>query len=155
LRATRESIGLYRELERLTAAYVARQTALEGDHLDAQTRLARAEQTERELRDQSATFKEQLNQLMGRDLLTEFTVSDPAENGSEVGDVEAARTRAISQRPEVRQSDLKIEQAEFDVRSKRTEWTPDVSVEVSSTQLVNYGSFLPNRISSIGFNVTW
>src|SRR5262249_24704055 len=102
LRATRESIGLYRELERLTAAYVARQTALEGDHLDAQTRLARAEQTERELRDQSATFKEQLNQLMDRDLLTEFTVSDPAENGSEVGDVEAARTRAISQRPEVR-----------------------------------------------------
>ena len=70
---TRETIKLYQEIERLTADYVAKQVALEADHLDSQTRLAKAEQTELVLSDQVATEKEQLNQLLGRDVLIDFT----------------------------------------------------------------------------------
>jgi outer membrane protein len=155
LRAARESITLYRELERLSATYVARQTALEADHLEAQTRLAKAEQSELELRDQSATLKEQLNQLMGRDLLADFSISEPGEASADAGDIDSARRRALEQRSEVRQSDLKIAQAELDVRVKRSEAIPDVSVELSTTALANYGSFLPNHFSTVGFSLTW
>jgi outer membrane protein TolC len=55
LGVTRETIKLYREIERLTADYVAKQVALESEHLESQTRLAKAEQTELELSDQEAT----------------------------------------------------------------------------------------------------
>jgi outer membrane protein len=152
---TRETIQLYREIERLTADYVSKQVALESDHLESQTRLAKAEQSDLVLSDQVASEKEQLNQLLGRDVLTEFTVTPISEVSDMPADLAAARQRALEQRPELREAKLKIDQSEQDIRAKRAEYIPDVSAEFNSISLLNFGSFLPVQSTSLGVSVSW
>ena len=75
LQVTEESIKLYRELDRVTGEYVVQQVALKSEGLEVKTRLAKSELDASTLHDQLASQKEQLNQLLGRDVNTEFTVS--------------------------------------------------------------------------------
>ena len=152
---TRETIKLYQEIERLTADYVAKQVALEADHLNGQTRLAKAEQSELVLSDQVATEKEQLDQLLGRDVLIDFTVSPISEVSDSAADLAAARQRALDQRPELREAKLKTEQSEQDIRAKRAEYIPDFSAEFNSISLLNFGNFLPIQSTSLGVSVSW
>ncbi len=155
LEVAHQMAKLYRETERLTAGYVVQQVALEADHLEAQTQFARAEQEELTLSDRLASSKEQLNQLLGRDVTTEFTVSPIQEAGGLPIELVEARRQALEQRPEVRQSQLKIQQAQQDLKIKRSEYIPDVTAEFNSMTLVNFSSFLPGQTASVGVSVTW
>ena len=155
LKVTRETVLLYRELERVAKDYVLKQVALEPDHLEAQTSLMRAEQDQLTLGDEEANLKEQLNQLLGRDVLTEFTVTPIAEGVQLPVDLVAARERALEQRPELREAKLKVRQAEQEVRVKRADYIPEVSAEFNMFALLNYGSFLPTQSTSVGVSLSW
>src|SRR5262249_960857 len=148
LQASRQTLALYRELERIAEDYVLRQVALEPDHLEAQTRLSSAEQNQLTLEDDSANLKEQLNQLLGRDVLTEFAVTPMVDPSQLPIDLAAARARAVEQRPELREAALKTRQAEQDVRIKKSDYIPDINAELKTQRLLNYGSFLPAYTAS-------
>ncbi|MBV8832281.1 MAG: TolC family protein [Acidobacteriaceae bacterium] len=152
---TGESIALYKEVERLTDDYVLKQTALESDLLQAQATLADAEQSELTLTNQEAKQKEQLNDLLGRDVLTEFTVSSVDEAQKPELDLVAARKRALAQRPELKQAQLKVKQSEQELRAKKAEYIPDISAEFNSVTLLNFNSFLPNGSYSVGVSLSW
>ncbi len=155
LRLSRETLALYRELERLSGDYVLRQVALEPDHLEAQTRLSRAEQDDLTLENDRANLKEQLNQLLGRDVLTEFTVTPIGESAQLPVDLVAARARALEQRPELREAQLKAQQAEQQVRIQRADYIPDINAEFNALKLLNYSSFLPGQTASVGVTLSW
>jgi len=155
LRSVRQTQELYAELEKLTENYVAGEVVLKADLLDVQTKLARTDQTALQLRDQMASGKEQLNQLLGRDVLIDFEVQPVLEIADDDFNVEAARERALSQRPEIRQAQLRQKQAEQDLRAKKAEYIPDISAEFNGYTLLNYGTFLPTQTTSLGVNVTW
>jgi outer membrane protein TolC len=70
-------------------------------------------------------------------------------------DLEAARHRAIEQRPEVRQAKLRQRQAEQDLRAKKAEYIPDVAAEFNTLRFVNYGQFFPTGSNSAGISVSW
>ncbi len=154
--AARETVRLYKEVERLTGDYVAKQAALESELLQAQSSLADVEQSELALSNQEAKIKEQLNDLMGRDVLTEFevtSISDGANNPDI--DLVAARKKALAQRPEVQQAQLKILQSEQEARAKRAEYIPDLSAEFNTLTLLNFNSFLPGGSYSVGLSLSW
>jgi outer membrane protein TolC len=155
LRSTHQTVVLYQELARLTENYVIREVALKSDSLEVQTRLAKAEQSESVLRDQQATGKEQLNQLLGRDVLAEFRIQPVVEAGDDFVDLAAARQKALEQRPEVRQAGLRQTQAEQDLRAKKAEYIPDVAAEVNSLSFLNFGQFFPAHSTSVGVSLTW
>lgn len=155
LAVTRESIVLYKEVERLTTDYVAKQTALESELLQAQATLADAEQSELTLSNQEAKQKEQLNDLLGRDVLTDFTVTPIDEAQQPEIDLVAARKTALSQRPELKQAQLKVVQSEQELRAKRAEYIPDISAEFNSVTLLNFNSFLPSGSYSVGLSLSW
>ncbi len=155
LRSARQTVALYRELSRLTENYVAGEVALKADFLEVQTHLAKAEQSESLLDDQRATAKEQLNQLLGRDVLTEFQVQTVAEAGDDSYDLAAARRRALEQRPEIRQAKLRHTQAEQDLRAKKAEYIPDLAVEFNTLRFMNFGQFFPTQSNSVGISLTW
>ncbi|HKY03882.1 MAG TPA: TolC family protein, partial [Blastocatellia bacterium] len=116
IEAALETIKMYKELDRVTEEYVVQQVALRTESLDVKSRLARSEYDLATLADRTAIQKQQLNQLLGRDLLTEFTVSAvAAAEGFEI-DLTAARALALEQRPELREARLKVKQAEGDRR---------------------------------------
>jgi len=154
--ATRETVQLYREIERLTANYVVKQTALESQLLQAQASLADVEQSELTLSNQEAKQKEQLNDLLGRDVLTEFTVPSLGDRSptSEM-DLVSARKKAIAERPEIQQAHLKTLQSEQEWRAKRAEYIPDISAEFNSITLLNFSPFLPGGTYSVGLSLSW
>jgi len=155
LGATRQTLALYRELARLTENYVAGEVVLKADLLEVQTRMARTEQSESLLQDQQATGKEQLNQLLGRDILTDFQVQPVLEATEASVNLDAARQRALRQRPEIRKAKLCQTQAEQDLRAKRAEYIPDLAAEVNTMSFLNFGRFFPSQSNSVGLSVTW
>jgi outer membrane protein len=155
LGSLQESIRLYRELDRVTGDYVAQQVALKSDSLEVKTRLAKAEYEALVLTNQLATEKEQLNNLIGRDVRTDFRVSTVADLNDPGLDITSARNRALAGRPELRAARLKVRQAEIDRRIKKSEYIPDVSVGFTYLAFRNFADLIPKNFASVGVVVKW
>ncbi len=156
LAATHETVQLYQEVERLTKDYVEKQTALESELLQAEASLADVEQSELTLANQEAHQKEQLNDLLGRDVLIDFSVSAIDEELSiPQADLASMSKKALAERPEVQQARLKIQQSEQELRAKRAEYIPEISAEFNNITLLNYSSFLPGGTYSVGVSLSW
>jgi outer membrane protein TolC len=155
LQSVRQALGFYRELNRVTGDYVTQQVALKADDLEVKTRLAKTETEELTVGNQLTTLKEQLNQLVGRDIRTEFRVSAIPEPSLFETDLAAARTRAVDQRPEIREARLRVQQAELDKRVKKSEYIPDVSLAVTYVSPRNFDDYVPKNFAAAGVSVSW
>src|SRR5258707_11640716 len=113
LENVRDEVKSYRELDRVTGEFVLQQVVLKSDYLLVQTRLAQAEYEAVDLTNRVSTQKEQLNKLLSRNVLTDFSVSPAADATVFEGDISASRRRAIEQRPELSEARLKVEQAKL------------------------------------------
>jgi outer membrane protein len=152
--ATDETIKLLNELERVAANAVEQQVILKGDLLDAQAGLAKAEAQAVSLRNTSATLKEKLNSLMARDILTDFTVAGGADVKPWELDLAQTRAKAVAQRPEIREARLQVERAEIDRRAKKSEYIPDVTLNMTYVSPFNI-QFLPLNVTAVGIVVSW
>jgi len=155
LQSVRQALAFYRELERVTGDYVAQQVALKADDLEVKTRLAKTETEELTVANQLSTLKEQLNQLMGRDIRSEFRVAGVPEPSLFETDLVAARARALDQRPEIREARLQVQQAELEKRIKKSEYIPDVSLAVTYASPRNFDKYVPKNFASAGVSVSW
>jgi outer membrane protein TolC len=150
-----KAIRYYRELDRVVGDNVAQQVSLRSDSLEVKTRLAKAEYEALNLTNQLATEKERLNNLLGRDVRAEFRVTGvPDVNGLDA-DLALARSRALDQRPEVREARLKVKKAEVDRRIKKSEYIPDVSIGFNYTTFRNFDQVVPKNSASLGVVMTW
>jgi len=155
LQSVRQALAFYRELERVTGDYVAQQVALKADDLEVKTRLAKTETEELTVGNRLTTLREQLNQFMGRDIRTEFRVSAIPEPSLFETDLTAARTRALDQRPEIREARLRVQQAEVAKRIKKSEYIPDVSLAFTYASPRNFDEFVPKNFAAAGFAMNW
>ena len=155
LQSVRQALTSYRELDRVTGDYVVQQVALKADDLEVKTSLAKTETEELTVGNQLTTLKEQLNQLVGRDIRTEFRVSAIPEPSLFETDLAAARTRALDQRPEIREARLRVQQAELDKRVKKSEYIPDVSLAVTYASPRNFDKYVPKNFAAVGVAVSW
>ncbi len=154
LESIEEDIKFLRELNRVASRYLTEKTVLKSELLEAEARLAQEEQNQIVLRNQLATQKQQLNDLMGRNILTEFRVNPVPEATAQENDLDGAKARALQQRPEVQESRLKIRQAEYDRWIKQSEYIPDISFIASYARTVNL-SPVPDNLGFAGFLMTW
>jgi outer membrane protein TolC len=155
LESAEEAVRLYRELERLVKEQVRQQKSLEADHLDMKARLAEAEYNALVLRNSLAAQKEQLNELLGREVQTEFAVSGEPDAIDVNDPAETVLERALQQRPDVRQARLQVQQAEHDKAIKKLEYLPAVDLTFNYISLQNVGQVLPNQIVTAGIWLTW
>jgi outer membrane protein TolC len=155
LQSVRQALASYRELDRVTGDYVMQQVALKADDLEVKTRLAKTETEELIVGNQLTTLKEQLNQLVGRDIRTEFRVVAIPEPSLFETDLVAARTRALDQRPEIREARLRVQQAELDKRVKKSEYIPDISLAVTYVSPRNFDEYVPKNFAAAGVSVNW
>jgi outer membrane protein len=154
LEANREMLALYRELDRTVQVRVAQQVQLRGDALEVQFRLAQEELTRTTTLNTLASQKEQLNQLLGRDVRTAFEVENVSTLSVLDVDLDAAQSHALESRPEVRQARLNVKQAELDRRLTKADRIPEVSAAVSYTSNFNM-SVLPTNLATAGVQVKW
>jgi outer membrane protein TolC len=154
LQAVEQSLALLRELANETSQYVKVGTALDGDLLNIRARLADTEYTKVSITGPLATQKEQLNQLLGRELDTQFEVS-PAVEANWIPALAEAREKAITSRPEIEQARLKVQDADLDRRKKKSEYIPDIGLSVSYASTINVAGSLPRNIAIAGLSATW
>jgi outer membrane protein TolC len=154
LESVEESIRFLQELERLLGRYLKEQVVLKSEALEVKAKLAQEEHQQIVLHNQLATQKQQLNDLMGRNILTEFRVNPVPEATALENDLGGARTHALQQRPEVREAKLRIRQAEYDRWIKQSEYIPNISFIASYTRSVNL-SPIPENLGFAGFLMTW
>jgi outer membrane protein TolC len=155
LDSVREAVASYRELDRVTSDQVTQQVSLRSASLDVKTRLAKAEYEVLNLSNELATKKEQLNDLLGRDVRIDFSVNPVRNVSGYPADLESARNRALEQRPEIREARLRIKQAEVDRRIKKSEYIPDVSAGFIYMGFRNFDDFIPKNLASAGLAIKW
>ena len=154
LEASDHRLTMLRELDRLVTVRMAQQVALKGDGLTVQTQIAQTELTRLSLAHGLASQKEQLNQLIGRDLRTPFDVVDIPDATIEEVDLEVAQSRAIEARPDIRQSRVKLQQAELARRVARADYLPDVGLAVSYISPINIDG-APRQIATAAIQASW
>jgi outer membrane protein TolC len=154
LDASEGTLKLYRELDRVVGEYVNQQVALTSDSLDVKTQLAKEEYETLKLRNNLAASKELLNHLLGRDIRTEFTVDAISTNTVYEIELSFAQTRALAERPELKEAQLKLKLAEYDQRLKKAEAIPDISATVGYFSAFGV-SVLPQNTSGVGFTMNW
>lgn len=154
LEASLQTFQFYSELDRVTDQFLAQQAVLKADSLDVKMRLAKEGLENVKLRDTLETRQEQLNLLMGRDIRQRFRVTETRPPDPAEVDLTVAQNRALSQRPKLRQAQLKIKQAEYDRRQKKAEYIPDISLSVHQLSFLNY-EMLPTNVLTAGVDLTW
>jgi outer membrane protein TolC len=154
LAAEDEAIVLYRELDRSLQVQLTQKVALRGDALDVESKLAQEELSRLTQQHTLETQKEQMNQLLGRDVRTAFDLESPSAIAPTDVNLDAAQQQALANRPDVRQARLKLEQADLDRRLKRADRIPEVSLGVSYVSNFNM-DVLPTNLASVGVQVKW
>ena len=152
--AARQTVTTLEEAHRLTLRYVSENTVLRGDSLEVDARLAKARYDFTVAEDGLATQRENLNQLLGRDLGMQFRVNPMLEEDASDLPLETARERATQNRPEIRQALLKEKQADYDRRIAKADYLPDLSFSVRY-QGINNVKVLPTNVGTVGFYLSW
>jgi outer membrane protein TolC len=152
--AAEASVKQYKELNRVVLQRVSQEAALRSDSLNVKAKLANEQYQLVQLRNTLDSRKEYLNLLLGRDIRTEFrTEQVPAASFEEV-DLKLAQGRALAQRPEVREAEFSVRQAEYDRRMAKADFIPEVGVAFNYASNFNV-DVLPRNMTSIGFELKW
>ena len=154
LASSEENLKFDRELDRTTEQYVTEKTALKSDSLDVKAKIAQEEYSNLMLRDSFTSQKEQLNDLLGRDIRTDFSVAELPEATIIEANLDAAQAQALSARPELAEARLTVQQAELNRRITKTQYIPDVSLAVNNLSLTNV-NLLPSNVAAAGVLVSW
>jgi outer membrane protein TolC len=152
--ANESSIESLRELDRVTSESVSHEVALKSEALAVKARLAKAEYEGATLLHDLAAEKEQLNDLMGRDSRTEFTVRALPEPSLAAADLAQTREHALAERPEIHEARLHIREAELDRKLKHAEIFPTVDFTVQYLSPFQI-AILPTNIAAAGFQLNW
>jgi len=155
LEATEEAIRFLQELDRVVTEQVGQRKALRSDSLEVKTRLAETEHHAVTLESALASQKEQLNDLLGRDIHQDFRMTPVFTTPAQNREAEALLAQALESRPSVREARLSVQQAEHDKNIKALNYIPDVSLVAAHLQGFNIGQVLPDQISFAGAFLSW
>jgi outer membrane protein TolC len=154
LQAAQASVKQYEELDRVMSEKLSQEAALKSDSMEVKAKLAQERYNVLQLTDQLQSRREQLNDLLGRDLATAFRTEDVPAMAAEESDLRAAQQTALSKRPEIRQAEINVQQADYDRRLAKAQYIPDVAVAVHYTSPFNV-EFVPKNIVAAGFELNW
>lgn len=149
------SLPYYRESHRLALVNSRKETILESDLLNADAQLLKIQNAISDASDRVASASERLNDLMGRDVHTQFRVAAIVDADIDLVTPEAMEARALQNRPDVRKAKLQVQQADYDARAKKAEYIPDVSLAFSYYTTANFENVFPSNVGTVGVSVRW
>jgi outer membrane protein len=142
------------ETDRVASDYLRQQSVLKSDSLQAKAQLAQSRYQIVQLQDTLTTQKEQLNELLGRDIDVPFRTEPVPPLTAQEMDLKAARSSALTQRPEVREAEINNKRADYDRRLSKAKYIPDVGAALHYLDPINT-QFLPQNIVSAGLEMKW
>jgi outer membrane protein TolC len=149
------SLPYYQESHRLALENRGKETILESDLLNADAQLLKIQNAISDASDRVASATEQLNDLMGRDIHTQFRVAAIGDADTDIATPEAMEGRALQNRPDVKKAMLQVQQADYDARAKKAEFIPDVSLAFDYYTTANFENILPSNLGTVGLSLKW
>jgi outer membrane protein TolC len=149
------SLPYYEESHRLALENRSRETILESDLLNANAQLVKIQNAISDATDRFASASEKLNDLMGRDIHTQFRVAPISGADEDVASPETLEFRALQNSPDVKKANLQVQQADYDARAKKAEYIPEVSVAFDYYTTANFENILPSNIGTVGLSLKW
>jgi outer membrane protein len=154
IEATQASIEQYEELDRISTQYVAEQVVLKSESLEVKAKLADEQYKLLQAQDKLALAKETLNNLLGRDINTQFTALNPIELSAVEETLPAAQALALAQNPKVKEAEITVQQADNARRQTKAQYMPDVGA--SFHYLSPFGvNFVPQNVMALGLEFNW
>jgi outer membrane protein TolC len=154
LEAQQALVKSYEETDRVTQDYLNKESVLKSDSLQVKAKLTQAQYQIIQLRDTLDTQKEQLNELLARDVDVPFrTEPVPPITPAEM-DLKAARQTALERRPEVKEAEIDTRRADYDRRLSRAKYIPAIGAAIHYLDPINT-EILPQNILSAGMELTW
>ena len=154
LEAADENVKALREVDRTTEEYVKEKAALSYQGAGVKVQLAQAELQQVTLQDTIQTQKENLNDLMCRDLTIDFRLSPVPDALPEEESIDLARQNALSGRSEIRQAQFKVEQAAYAKRLQKAQYIPEVGIRYLFYSPFTVEGF-PHYFNSLGIQLKW
>jgi len=148
------SIKQYQELDRITMQYVSEQVALKSENLEVKAKLAREQLNLLKAQDKRQTAKETLNDLLGRDLKTEFRTAAVAPVTPAEVNLELAEAKALEQNPQVAEAVIGVKQATNARQLAKSQYIPDLNFSVQYSSPFGY-DFVPQNVANAGFEFRW
>lgn len=149
------SLPYYQESHRIALANLRKETILSSDLLNADALLLKIQNTISDSDDKVASASERLNDLMGRDIHTPFRVASIGDVDPDLNIPEIMEDLALRNRPDVKKARLQVQQADYDARSKRAEYIPDVSLAFDYFTSANFANVLPSNLGTVGMSLRW
>jgi len=154
IEAAESMLKHYQELDRVLLKRVSQEASLKSDSLQVKAKLAQEQYTLVQLRNAWQSRKEDLNDLLGRDIRTRFRAEEvPALSPVEM-DLAAAQSLALAQRPEIKQAELTERQAGYNRRLAKAEYIPDVDLGFQYASNFNV-NVLPQNVVALGFALNY
>ncbi len=154
LESTRSTVKQWEEADRVAKQYLAQEAVLKSDTLEVEAKLAQANYEIVELQNNLQTQKEQLNYLLGRDLKADFRTEQVPAASLEETDLKVAQQTALSQRPEIRESEINVKKADYDRKLAKAQYIPDISAAVHYFTPLNT-ELLPTNVAAVGVEMNW
>lgn len=142
------------EILRLARKGVIEGVALAVESAEAEARVAKAEADRAQLEADLANAQEQLNLWLGESLETRHTMSSPIPAVA-TASAEEAVAAALQNRPELRETRLRLTQTGVLKEAKKWEWVPDVDLALTHYGFLNTGGLLPRQTWVAGVNLKW
>jgi len=154
LESQRVLLSYLEELQQLAGRRLQQEAVLKADSLRITAQRSKVSCQLTVLEDEVADRKEAVNRLLGRDLLTEFTVEMVPGSLPEESSLQEARKSAVEMRPEVKTETIKKERATIETKIEKTRYIPDISIQANYLTTPNI-SFLPQNVGAVGVLLTW
>lgn len=154
LNAADTAVKQYEETDRVSLQYVAQEVVLKSESLDVKAKLAQAKYQVVALNNTLQTQKEHLNDLLGRDLETDFRTEQVPSISLQETDLKFAQQTALSQRPEIREAEINIQKADYERKKAKADYIPDVNAAFHYMTPINT-EILPTNIASVGAELSW
>jgi outer membrane protein TolC len=148
------SVKQYEETDRVSLQYVAQEVVLKSESLDVKAKLAQAKYQVVDLTNTLQTQKEHLNDLLGRDLDTEFRTEQVPSMSLQETDLKVAQQTALSQRPEIKEAEITVQKADYERKKAKADYIPDISAAFHYMTPINT-ELLPTNIASVGAELNW
>jgi outer membrane protein TolC len=154
LDAAQASVKQYEETKRVAAQYLAQEAILKSDVMDTDAKLAQARYQIVDLNNNLQSQKEQLNDLLGRDIETDFRTEQVPPVAAEEGDLRMAQQTALSQRPEMHEAAIKVQKADYDRKIAKADYIPDINAAFHYFTPLNT-QILPTNVAAAGVEMSW
>ena len=155
LEINRKNIDSLKQIADISRAKYEAGTQSAADVLVAETDLSKLEETRRDLERQLSDAQSQLNQLMNRDAFARL--DEPTKASIEPPDLSPSRLRplVLTQRPEIKMAEAKIDMEKWKLQLARREWIPDPALMVKAQRYNDAGQAVSEVDAGVSFPLPW